>query len=212
MSESAVNEQTWDFGYIPQKSEVNHRFYIHNSGEVALTVEKIKAGCSCTSVSNIDKPIAPGDSAAVDISFKSGRYHDRVKKTTEVYTDDSETPFSELHIRANVVKEGEETGAVRIEPEKLKWDIKSEANPIASDSLVVVNNGSDSLTISILHLPDTIVSHVFYPESIGPEERKSLILQVERVQLKEKAKGNSMTIAFCGKDTTIVTVPIEIKK
>lgn len=212
ITDSVLNERTRDFGYLPQKSEVNHRFYIHNTGTAPLNVEKIKAGCSCTSVSKIDKPIAPGDSAAVDITFKSGRYLGKVKKTTEVYIKDREKPLYELHIKADVIKQGEEPGAVRVEPEKLKWEIKSQENPIAMDSLMLVNNGPDSLTVSILHLPDTIVNQVYYPETIGPKERKNLILQIEGESLKGKAKGNSITVAFYSKDTTIVTVPIEIKK
>ena len=92
-SDSDVPASEWDFGYLPQKSEVNHTFYINNLDSKPLTVTKINAGCSCTSTSEIKDPIAPGDSAAIVITLKSGRYRGKIKKTTEVYTDDLANPM-----------------------------------------------------------------------------------------------------------------------
>jgi hypothetical protein len=210
--QTVVKSAPWNFGYILQKSEVSHRFYLYNVGSSPLSVLKIKAGCSCTSVSEIERPIAPGDSAAVAVTFKSGRYHGSVKKTTKVYTDNPEASIHHLPIMANVVKAGEPTDDVSVTPQKLTWKIDNEIIESDTDTLRITNNGAGILAAIIMHSPEELVTEMDLPRSIAPAEAADLILHISKEPIPGESKGLSTTIAFVGQDTTFITIPIEIKK
>lgn len=186
-------------------------FYLYNTGSAPLSVTKIESGCSCTSVSRLNRPIPPGDSAAIVITFKSGRYHHQVKKTTKIHTNDPETPVHHLRIMANVVKRGEATGDVRVRPPELSWRINNATITVDADTLKISNNGTDSLTIAVLHVPQGIVDRIESPERVAPGQEVELNMQLSRESIPKKADGLSITLAFAGRETTIVTVPIKME-
>jgi hypothetical protein len=205
-----VDPPVWDFGYLPQKCEVSHLFYLHNVGTAPLTVSRVRAVCSCTSVSSIHEPIAPGDSAAILVVFRSGRYRGRVKKPNYVHSDDPEEPARLMSIVANVVENDEPTGEVAVEPRKIEWKIVDGILAVDTDTLTIVNNASDALTASILDFPDTIITAIDLPGSIAPGDTSEVVLHVSGEPGLSKLKGPSITFAFAAQDTTIITIPIEI--
>lgn len=211
-SQAVIKSAPWNFGYVLQKSEVSHRFYLYNVGSSPLSVLKIKAGCSCTSVSKIEQPIAPGDSAAIVVTFKSGRYHGRVKKTTKVYTDDPEASVHHLPIIANVVKAGEPTDDISVTPQKLTWKMDKGIIAVDADTLRITNNGASILAASVLHAPEKIVTEIDLPRSIAPSEATDLILHISNEPMTGESGWLSTTLAFTDPDTTVITIPIEIEK
>lgn len=206
-----VPTQIWDFGYVPQKSKVNHVFYLHNSGNAPLSVDKIKAGCSCTSVSEIDKPIAPGDSAAVAITFKSGRYYGTVKKTSKVFAKDQDKPIQHFRIVANVIKDDETAGDLRLTPPKIEWKMKDAVVGIDADTLSIANAGDDSLEVSIVHVSSDVVDQIELPQDPKLGGQWRMVLRPSKEPIPDEVEGPSITLMFAGSDTTTVTVPIELK-
>lgn len=211
-SHAVIHPAEWDFGYLPQNSEVSHRFYVCNTGPSPLRVTKIKAGCSCTSVSKIDHPISPGDSAAIAVTLKSGRYHHSVAKTTEVHTDDPGTPILELKIRAYIVKKEEPCGEVAVTPHKLTWRADRGVLAVAADTVAITNTGTDSLQVIIRHPPETTIADITTPPHLAPGETSALVFHAAASAPFEEFAGLSATLAFIGRDSTIVTIPIEIKE
>jgi len=201
----------WDLGFLPQKSEISRRYYLVNIGTTPVTIDKIKAGCSCTSVSSIDQPIPPGDSAALDVLFKSGRYHHRVKKTTRVYTENSGAVFLPLTIKTWVVKKGEVSGHIKVEPQKVEWTSEQIAAGL-TDTVQLLNRGGDPLTPGVLFRPDGIIKDIICPPAIPSGQPADLILKTTPSTVSENLTGMSISLRFTGSDTTIVTIPITIKK
>jgi len=210
--QARINNPEFDFGYVPQKSKVSHVFYLHNTGTSPLTVLKIKSGCSCTSASKIEKPIPPGDSAAVNITFNSGRYHSKVGKTTTIFTDDPDSSVLFLEIFAEVQKKDEMVPGLNISPRKLEIQINDDGAITDFDSLEIINNGPDSIAVNIIDISKNIIENIIIPENIKPSEMISPSIEMNNTSLSEKTRGVSITFGFIGSDTTIVTVPIKIKK
>ena len=206
-----VRSDSWDFGYLLQKSEVSHVFYLCNVGSAPLPVTEIKPGCSCTSVSEVERPIAPGDSVAVVVTFKSGRYHGRVKKTTKVHTDDPETPVQRLHILARVVKPEEPTGNISVAPRKLVWRERDIRDAVVADTLKIANHTEDSAMVAMPHVAAGVISETSRPPAVAPEGEIAIPLRLSETFDWETEQGLSVTFTVVGRDTTIVTVPIEIK-
>ncbi len=205
-SPATVKEASWNFGYLAQKCEVSHQFYLVNSGLAPLAVQKIKADCSCTNVSKIEHPIAPGDSAAIILTFKSGRYLGLVKKSAEITTSDPVTPIVRLKITCNVVKDGGSTGIIAYSPRSLKiGDAES-----TLDTIKFTNESPENLRISVLQEPSDIKIEI--PSSIGPGTTASMLLDNSSMPVSGEPVWSSATLAFVGKDTTIITVPMEFKK
>ncbi len=203
---------SWNFGFLPQKAEVSHLFYVYNDGTKPLTVYRIDPGCSCTGTTKIEQPILPGDSAAIEVTFKSGRYQNLVRKAAKVYTDDPVAPVRQYRIISNVFKEGDKTGDIAITPTRLTWKTELDKLTLTTDTLRLSNLGDRERKITVLHYPKELVASVTSETTLAPGAGGSLILENISGTVSENLKGLSLTLAFTGTDTTIITVPIEIKK
>ncbi len=210
-ADSSVEFLIWDFGFLPQKSEVNHIFYIRNINEKPATVSRIRAGCSCTSVSKINEPIMPGDSAGIEVTFKSGRYRGEVKKTTKIYFDHRDEPTYFLKILARVYKDQEEMGPIRVDPPR--FQIKASDPDIKENDLVlkITNGGRNNLRVESLYYPLNFIGRIQIPEEILPGGTAKFRFYLTDGLLEISDAGLAITLVLSGQDTTIITVPIEIK-
>lgn len=67
----AVQEKVYNFGIIDQKGgPVSHVFKIENTGDANLVILDAKADCGCTKPEYTEKPIAPGKSGDVKVTFQ----------------------------------------------------------------------------------------------------------------------------------------------
>ena len=208
---SLKSEYEWDFGYLPQKSLVGHRFWVQNTGNAPLRIKKIEAGCSCTAVSSSDSLIAPLDSALVTVAFNSGRYTGRIKKTTKIHTDNPASQIIALRFMATVIEDRESAGTLRASPMRLVWSV-SKSNSTAEDTITISNSGRDSLSIGVANADSEFVKDVKLPASVAPTGRAEVVVSRRINTLTAGLKGGSLTLVFEGRDTTRVTVPIQVEK
>jgi hypothetical protein len=176
-----------------------------------LSVTRIKPGCSCTSISKIEKPIPPGDSAAIVVTFKSGRYLNEIEKTTKIYTDDPKTEILEFTLSARVFKRGEPSGDISITPCELRVDYGDDKLLPEAGRLEIVNNGSDTVTVSVSYLPEKIVDKPQMPSAIGPSAKTDLSLPFKKPPKNNDINGFFIQFRFSGSDETLISVPIEVK-
>jgi hypothetical protein len=200
--------QKWDFGYVPQKSVVSHVFYLHNHGEKPLTITHIKPGCSCTSVSELEGPIAPGDSAGITVSFKSGRYHHRLQKTTLIETDDPDTPKQMLSILASAYADDDTTGFIEVSPAKLMWSTKIGQLVFPPDTVWFTNRSPDTVQVELLASPGGLFDWVLADAVLAPAETTRMIFTPRKEAGARKVSGASATIEFSKGRETIVTIPL----
>lgn len=209
-SGAIIHPPVWDYGYLPQKSEVTHDFYICNTGSAPITIARIESGCSCTSVSDVDDPIAPGDSVAIAVTFKSGRYQKKVKKTTKVYLEGDNKPVLKHRVESYVFKNKDETGDITVEPGKLEWKIDGSEPMSLCDTLNITNNTPDTLNISIAHTAGVLIYNVEHPDNLPPGQNARIVMTARQLTSLAETKGLSATFLLTGQDTTRITVPIEI--
>lgn len=63
-------EKTFDFGVIKEKKgPVTHEFEFTNTGDGNLLILKASAECGCTRPEYSDKPIAPGKSGKIKVTY-----------------------------------------------------------------------------------------------------------------------------------------------
>lgn len=89
------------FGELKSGEEVACRFGFTNTGTAPLLIRDVKAGCGCTNVQYPQKPVKPGESGSVEITFNSrgrnGHQHQNV-----VVLSNAEEPSILLSITAHV--------------------------------------------------------------------------------------------------------------
>lgn len=66
-----VTPNVHDFGVIEKETPVSTIFTIKNTGENPLTINDAKASCGCTVPRKPEKPILPGETGELEVTFTS---------------------------------------------------------------------------------------------------------------------------------------------
>ncbi|MGB4654283.1 MAG: DUF1573 domain-containing protein [Bacteroidales bacterium] len=91
-----------DFGKLVNGEEVTYSFKFTNKGEGFLLISAANSSCGCTVTKFPTKPIAPGNSGTIDVSFDSeGRVGLNNKSVTIISNTQPNTTV--LKIQATVV-------------------------------------------------------------------------------------------------------------
>jgi Protein of unknown function (DUF1573) len=199
---------TWRFGFLPQKSEVSRVFHVVNTDTEPMNITDIKSGCSCTSVSDVTGPVLPGDSVPIVVTFKTGRYKNRVVKTTRVFTDLASAPELQYRIEAYVFQRGKHSRAIRTAPDELVWNLGDSL--VAPDTITIVNTSDQPVTVSLVAFPNDLAELTALPSAVDPGATAPMIL-TRITDRPTEHRAESITLTFIGADTTTVTVPITIE-
>ena len=79
----------FDFGRIdPKGGTVSHNFTVRNEGTAPLVILKTYTSCSCTEAKYPRKPIMPGDSAVIKVSYDPKVQAGTVFKAIQIYSND----------------------------------------------------------------------------------------------------------------------------
>lgn len=80
-AEFSLDEKIHKFPKTKQGTILTHHYNITNTGDAPLIISEYKASCSCTRVELPEKPILPGETYALKVTFNTeGKYdfQDRV--------------------------------------------------------------------------------------------------------------------------------------
>jgi len=91
-----------DFGEVQPEVENKTTFRLTNTGEHPLIVENVEASCGCTTPKKPEKPILPGKSDEIQVSFKSNPGQTGEQNKMVTVTTNTEERIHRLEIRAFV--------------------------------------------------------------------------------------------------------------
>jgi len=74
----------YQFGQISQGEKVQHAFKFTNTGKSALIISSAEGSCGCTVPEWPREPVAPGESAVIDVVFDSNGKKGKQTKTVTV--------------------------------------------------------------------------------------------------------------------------------
>ena len=99
----AFDSTTHDFGTFEEETgKVTHEFKFVNTGDEPLLITNVRTTCGCTASDYTRKPIAPGDSGSVKVTYnpkgRPGRFSKPVYVTTNASGD-----RATLHIKGVVI-------------------------------------------------------------------------------------------------------------
>lgn len=90
-----------NYGNIQKNSDGNRLFTFKNIGNSAIIITNVKASCGCTVATKPNKPILPGETAEIGVSYSTSRIGS-FSKTITITSNASETN-KVLRINGNVL-------------------------------------------------------------------------------------------------------------
>lgn len=93
----------WDLGTVTNSVLLHHEFVIHNSGDAALSIDRVVSGCdACLVAATPQSVIPPGGSSLIHCRLDLRRLRGEMERSVLVHSDDPARPVVELHIRGRV--------------------------------------------------------------------------------------------------------------
>jgi len=200
-----LSENSFDFGYVPQKVKVTHVFWIHSTGTDTLKIEKISPGCGCTKAPLESDVIAPGDSARLEIIYDTEQYRGKQKKFPNIISN-ADKSARKFEFTADVITDPEETKPVVIKP--YKFDISQFGKAVRRTlKFQIANISNEDLNITIVDYPQNMFS-ISMPNTVpaGGTIDGSIVLTDEYV---DREFNCSITIELSDQLKTRFTIPVE---
>jgi hypothetical protein len=103
LPEMKFENEEFDFGTITQGEKVSHDFKFENTGETDLVISSASGDCGCTVAEVPKKPIPPGGSDIIRVTFDSDRKTGINNKQVTILTNCMPNKRM-VKIKANVFK------------------------------------------------------------------------------------------------------------
>ena len=197
-------ETVFNFGYVPQHSQVSHRFWLLSTGEDTLRIERVIPGCSCNRAPLKTNVIASGDSTEVEIIFSTKSFRNRVEKSPKIQTNEG-TPNKSLKIIATVLAKTDSTFPIIIEPFKLALP-KSKTEQVNTRRFSIKNVSKEDLKLELISSPDGYFE-IDLPLEIKAGETKTGEVRLRKDSI-ERAFQKSFTIRLNNDFGTRFTIPV----
>jgi len=199
----SVADNSYDFGFIPIDYRVSHTFYVKNTGDDVLEIDKVVQNCDCTTSELESNEIPPGDSTELTMVFHTKNYYGQTTRTLTIYSNDPANPEYDLSYTA-------ELGLL---PRYFK------TNPI---SLIILPS-KKQMKMYLLNLSDDNISydieyqslmHFSIDKTAGDiNARDSVeITVIPAADIPPGTFYNNFTILYKDQQTVRLTVPIKIVK
>ena len=104
LPELSFDKLQHNFGKINQGESVSHQFVFTNTGQAELIINNAKGSCGCTVPKWPRKPIAPGESEEIKVTFNSAGKSGKQSKTITLVTN-AIPNTTVLTISANILTE-----------------------------------------------------------------------------------------------------------
>ena len=84
----SFDKTTWNFGTFPESQIQTCTFTFKNTGDVPLIINQAVASCGCTVPTYTKKPVAPGESGTLKVTYNGkGKFEGHFKKSITVRTN-----------------------------------------------------------------------------------------------------------------------------
>ncbi|MFM8241657.1 MAG: DUF1573 domain-containing protein [Crocinitomicaceae bacterium] len=100
----SFDQMEHDFGTVTEESVSDYSFKVTNTGSQPLIIDDVSASCGCTTPKKPEKPIAPGQSDEIQVSFKPNVGQLGEQNKTVTVKANTNPDLVVLKIKANVKK------------------------------------------------------------------------------------------------------------
>jgi hypothetical protein len=97
-----IEEDTWDFGYVPFDYDMVHIFKVENRGKAPLAIYKTMSNCDCTTSSIKDTLVPSGGATQLRIDFWTTDYYGSNERYVEIKSNDPDNPVIKASYTSNI--------------------------------------------------------------------------------------------------------------
>lgn len=101
--EIKFKETKQNFGFVHEGDTVKLDYELKNIGKEALVITNYEVECGCTAVEKVMKPIFPGETYILKVTFDTHQKYDRQDRTIKIISNAVNSP-SELRFKGVVLK------------------------------------------------------------------------------------------------------------
>lgn len=106
--ELSFEEAEYDFGDVWERGKrERYEFLFHNSGSAPLLITRTITSCKCLNVNFSKRPVMPGDSAIITVTFNPRRQQGMFYKAIQIFSNAPERQHI-LVVKGRVILESEE--------------------------------------------------------------------------------------------------------
>lgn len=169
---------THDFGTIQETDgDAKCVFKFTNEGDTPLLITRAQASCGCTSPEYPKKPVRPGESGEIKVTYHAKGRPGPFDKSVYVYSNDKSTERVMLTITGNVVNSGDKIqtyteelgGGIRVKTTTLNFFDVYPGRPNRTRALMVYNESEQPVVLTFRNAPKH-VDIVCDPEVIQPKQ------------------------------------------
>lgn len=193
VSQIAAQSPVVDFGVINEEDGPKSiRTYIRNIGDETVSLLKVRPTCGCTAADFQKDPVAPGDSAWIDLTYNPFRRPGRFEKYVKITPTRGaavDLPVTGLVMASEATLENffpVNTGLLRLSADRLMPARTLSTRQISLKS-EVYNPGSSPLWFAV-ECEDPAVSLEVFPDSLLPGEAGVITAVIN--PMKEERNGD----------------------
>ena len=107
VAEIKFQNEVIEAGVSDGKTNVNVEFKFSNTGTIPLVINEVKGNCHCVQGKGPDRPVAPGDSSIITVSFDAAGVSGTYQRTLMVQSN-ATRPSVELYVRGDIQRDPKE--------------------------------------------------------------------------------------------------------
>ena len=207
-----------DFGLIKEvDGPVSRKLYILNRDTLPVTILRVVPTCGCTAADFYKDPVAPGDSAWIDLIYNPELRPGRFEKAIRIYPSHGET----VRIPITGVVDASESTVDYLYPEKagllrLTQTQFMNLNPLIESERIYyadAYNSTDSPVWVKIVNEDSAVETDVDPNPVPPKERSTISLFVDPDNKTRKNESGYTVILYNSDspDDIMNSTPVELK-
>jgi len=195
-----VENPVYNFGVMGPNQKKSGEFKFKNIGDGILKINKIKSTCGCTVPQLKKKTYAPGESGAIQVTFRSSTRQAPTTKHLYIESNDSKKPKYELTIKAQV--------KVNISVNPAKIDLSIIKENAGAGPITITSKDGKPFAIKSFASSKDIITAEFDPAAESTEFVLEPKVDIEK--LKKLLKG-SIRINVTHPSSGLVTIPFATK-
>lgn len=193
----------WDFGCIPNQSEVTHLYKVKNRSREVVEITNVRKLCGCSSAFVKKKILFPGDSTELSVTFSSGNYFGPISKAVFIESSDTVCSSQVVSFKATIGYRGPE---LTFQPFLVKFDTIHTIPALVN--VKVINTDSNSVGLSVLEHGAGFARLGFAKRSIAPGD--STFLRVTIAEAPPPGEFHTSFTLLCKSSKKArYTIPIQ---
>lgn len=101
--EIKFKETKHNFGFVHEGDTVRLSYELKNVGDKAIVISNYEVECGCTVMEKVNKPIEPGETYVIKVTFDTHQKYDRQDRIVKVISNAKNSP-TELRFKGVVLK------------------------------------------------------------------------------------------------------------